>query len=122
MIHLQLKRRLMKKAKIQAYSRYGADAVQLMSNLIKVARIERKFTTQDIADRAGISRGLVQRIEKGDMKCSIGAVFEVAAILGVKLFDADETSLSMHIRQNKDKLALMPKSIRKKERVVDDDF
>jgi transcriptional regulator with XRE-family HTH domain len=112
----------MKQTKAQAYSRYSADAVQLMSSLIKVARKERKLTTQDIADRAGISRGLVQRIEKGDMKCSIGAVFEVAAILGVKLFDADETSLSKNLRQNEDKLALMPKSIRKKTRVVKDDF
>lgn len=112
----------MKQAKTQAYSRYSTDAVQLMSSLIKVARKERKLTTQDISDRAGISRGLVQRIEKGDMKCSIGAVFEVAAILNIRLFDAGETSLSKHIRQNEDKLALMPKSIRKKTRVVHDDF
>ena len=112
----------MKQVKTQPYSRYSAEAMQLMSSLIKVARKERKLTTQDIADRAGISRGLVQRIEKGDMKCSIGAVFEVAAILGVKLFDADETSLTKHIRQNEDKLALMPKSIRKKTRVINDDF
>ena len=112
----------MMQATTQPYSRYSAEAVQLMSSLIKVARKERKLTTQNIADRAGISRGLVQRIEKGDMKCSIGAVFEVAAILGIKLFDADETSLSKHIRQNEDKLALMPKSIRKKTRVINDDF
>ena len=112
----------MKQAKTQPYSRYSAEAVQLMSSLIKVARKERKLTTQDIADRAGISRGLVQRIEKSDMKCSIGAVFEVAAILRIKLFDADETSLSKHISQNEDKLTLMPKSIRKKIRVVNDDF
>jgi len=112
----------MKQSKTQAYSRYSADAVQLMSSLIKVARKERKLTTQDIADRAGISRGLVQRIEKGDMKCSIGAVFEVAAILNIRLFDADKHSLSSHIRQSEDKLTLMPKSIRKKVRVIKDDF
>ncbi|MBE9548601.1 MAG: helix-turn-helix transcriptional regulator [Proteobacteria bacterium] len=112
----------MKQTKTQAYSRYSAGAVQLMSSLIRVARKERKLTMQEIADRAGISRGLVQRIEKGDMKCSIGAVFEVAAILNIRLFDAEETSLSKHIRQNEDKLVLMPKSIRKKTRVVHDDF
>lgn len=112
----------MKQSKTQAYSRYSADAVKLMSSLIKVARKERKLTTQDIAERAGISRGLVQRIEKGDMKCSIGAVFEVAAILNIRLFDADKTSLSKHLLQNEDKLALMPKSIRKKKREVKDDF
>jgi transcriptional regulator with XRE-family HTH domain len=112
----------MTQAKLPPYSRYSADAVQLLSSLIKTARKERKLTMQDLADRAGISRGLVQRIEKGDMKCSIGAVFEVAAILGVKLFDADETSLSKNLRHSEDKLALMPKSIRKKTRVIHDDF
>jgi DNA-binding XRE family transcriptional regulator len=112
----------MKQSTTQPYSRYSADAVQLMSGLIKVARKEGKLTTQNLADRAGISRGLVQRIEKGDMKCSIGAVFEVAAILGIKLFDADQASLSNSLRQNENMLVLMPKSIRKKPRVVNDDF
>lgn len=112
----------MKQPITQPYSRYSADAVQLLSSLIKAARKERKLTMQDIAERASISRGLVQRIEKGDMKCSIGAVFEVAAILGVKLFDTDETSLSRTLRHNEEKLALMPKSIRRKTRVINDDF
>ncbi len=112
----------MKQSRIQPHSRYSTDAVLLMSNLIKVARKERKLTTQEIADRAGISRGLVQRIEKGDMKCGIGSVFEVAAILGIQLFDADESSLSTHIRHSEDKLTLMPKTIRKQTRVLNDDF
>ena len=110
------------KTTIQPYSRYSADAVRLIGSLIKVARKARGLTVQNVSERAGISRGLLQRIEKGGMKCSIGAVFEVAAILGVKLFDADQTALSKHIRQNEDMLTLMPKSIRKKTRVANDDF
>ncbi|EDZ65436.1 hypothetical protein NOC27_2116 [Nitrosococcus oceani AFC27] len=77
---------------------------------------------QEIADRAGISRGLLQRIEKGDLKCEIGAVFEVATIVGIKLFEADETTLTKHLRRTEDKLALLPKSIRKKSKTVRDDF
>ena len=75
-----------------------------------------------MADRAGISRGLLQRIEKADLKCEIGVVFEVATIVGVKLFDVDEAMLARHIRQTEDKLALLPKSVRKTTKVVDDDF
>ena len=112
----------MPKLKPQPHSRYSIDAVRLIGRLIRVARKERGLTVQEVSERAGISRGLVQRIEKGDMKCSIGAVFEVAAILGLPLFDADETALSKHIRQYEDKLTLLPKSIRKKIRQVDDDF
>ena len=106
----------------RTYSHYSRDAVQLMSNLIRVARKERKFTAQEVAERAGISRGLLQRIEKGDLKCEIGVFFEVATIVGVKLFDAEATTLTKHIRHTEEKLALLPKSIRKKKRVIDDDF
>ncbi len=112
----------MPQSKISTHSRYSSDAVLLIGSLIRVARKERKLTTQEVSERAGISRGLLQRIEKGDLKCSIGAVFEVATIVGVRLFDSEETTLSKHIRQNEDKLALLPKSIRKKSRTVDDDF
>ena len=104
------------------YSRYTREAVQLMAGLIRAARIECKLTTREVAERAGISRGLLQRVEKGDLKCGIGAVFEVANIVGVKLFDADAATLAKHLRQTEDKLSLLPKSVRKKERTVDDDF
>jgi len=93
-----------------------------MSNLIRVARKECKLTTQEVAERAGISRGLLQRIEKGDLKCEIGAVFEVATIVGVKLFDAEATTLTKYIRHTEEKLSLLPQSVRKKTRIVDDDF
>jgi len=112
----------MSKSITRTYSLYSSEAAQLIGKLIRVARKERKLTTQELAERAGISRGLVQRIEKGDPKCGIGAVFEVATIVGVKLFDADETGLTKHIRQAEEKLALLPKSVRIKPREIDDDF
>ncbi len=112
----------MSKVSARTYSRYSLEAITLLGNLISVARKERKMTTQEVADRAGISRGLLQRIEKGDPKCELGATFEVATIVGVKLFDAEATTLTKHIRQTEDKLALLPKSVRKKIKVADDDF
>jgi transcriptional regulator with XRE-family HTH domain len=106
----------------RAYSRYSRDAAALLGALIREARMERKNTAQEIADRAGISRGLLQRIEKGNLKCEIGAVFEVATIVGVRLFDADESAPTKYLRQTKEKLTLLPKSVRKKSKVVRDDF
>ena len=106
----------------RTYSRYSCEAAMLMGKTIKLARKELGFTAQDLADRAGISRGLLQRIEKGDLKCEIGAVFEVATILGVRLLDASSPSLVGHIGRIHDKLALLPKSVRKKTKKVDDDF
>ncbi|MBB3061881.1 helix-turn-helix domain-containing protein [Microbulbifer rhizosphaerae] len=112
----------MPKSITRTYSRYSRDATALLGALIREARKERKLTAQEVADRAGISRGLMQRIEKGNLKCEIGVVFEVATIVGVKLFDADETRLSKHLREARDKLTLLPKSIRKKSKAVRDDF
>ena len=112
----------MPKSITRTYSRYNRNASALLAGLIRTARKEHKFTEQEVADRAGISRGLLQRIEKGDLKCEIGAVFEVATILGVKLFDSDEDMLIKHLRRTEDKLMLLPKSVRKKTRAVRDDF
>lgn len=112
----------MPKSVTHTYSRYSRDAADLLGALIREARNERKLTAQELADRAGISRGLLQRIEKGNLKCEIGAVFEVATIVGVKLFDADESALTKYLRQTKEKLVLLPKSVRKKSKAVRDDF
>lgn len=112
----------MPKSIIRTYSRYSREAVALLAGLIRAARKEKKLTAQEVADRAGISRGLLLRIEKGDMKCEVGVVFEVAALLGLKLFDADETTLARQRRQVEDKLSLMPKSMRKITKAVHDEF
>jgi hypothetical protein len=49
-------------------------------------------------------------------------VFEVAAIVGIKLFDTDGGTMARYLRQTGEKLALLPKSVRKKSKAVHDDF
>lgn len=112
----------MPKSATRAHSRYSREAVVLLGGLIRAARKERKMTALEVASRAGISRGLVQRIEKGDLNCAIGAAFEAAAIVGINLFNSESHSLAGHIRQVEDKLTLLPQSIRKKSKVVADEF
>lgn len=106
----------------RTYSPYCHDAVALLGALIREARKERRLTAQELADRAGISRGMLQRIENGNLKCEIGAVFEAATIVGIRLFDADERAISGRLGQTREKLELMPKSIRQTSRKVHDDF
>ena len=93
-----------------------------MGKVIRAGRTERGLTAQDLADRAGISRGMLQRIEKGDPKCEVGVVFELAVLVGVKLFDAEASSLAGHIKHVEDKLILLPKAVRKPTKPVDDEF
>jgi transcriptional regulator with XRE-family HTH domain len=114
----------MPKSVNRSYSRYTEEAITLFSRLIRAARLERKLSAQEVADRAGISRSMLQRIEKADLKCELGAVFEVATIVGVNLFNAEPSSFTMarHIKQIDEKLALLPQKARKKIKIVDDDF
>lgn len=93
-----------------------------MGEQIKLGRKQRKWTERNLADRAGISRATLQKIESGEMGCAIGLVFEVAALVGVNLFEQDKLSLSKHIEQTRDKMALLPKRIQVKTKAIDDDF
>jgi len=112
----------MPKVRTRAYSSYSRDALQNLGKLIRRARIERRLTAQELADRAGISRGLVQRIERGDPGCAIGVVFETAAIVGVRLFDAEQPTLAAQLSANNAILALLPKAVHPSSRKVKDDF
>jgi len=106
----------------RSYSRYTLDAIGLLGRMVRLGRIERKMTAQELADRVGISRSLLQRIEKGDPKCELGAALEAAAIVGVPLFTADVTAMALQSRGIEEKLALLPKYARTSVPVVKDEF
>lgn len=112
----------MSKPADRAYARYTTEALTLLGQLIRRERIERKETMAQLAERAGISRGLLQRIEKGDSGCAIGAVFEVAARVGIRLFDLDRQGLTANNRTVAQMLTLMPSSVRSSRKAVKDDF
>ena len=107
--------------KTRTYSRLTRQAHVLMGQHIKLARKTRRLSESDLADRVGIARSTLQRIEKGDPLVEIGLVFEAATLTGVALFEPDATSLAPHIERMSDKLALLPKSIRRPQ-TADDDF
>ncbi|MEZ0605301.1 helix-turn-helix transcriptional regulator [Paraburkholderia sp. IW21] len=90
--------------------------------MIRRARLERKITAAQLAERAGLSRSLVQRIEKGDPSCSIGAAFEAAAVVGLRLFDATQSSLTSAIQANAEVLTLLPRAVRAPRIETKDDF
>lgn len=106
----------------RSYSRVTRQALSLLGKLIRVGRTERDMTAQDLADRAGISRTTLYNIEKGAPGPEIGIVFEVAALVGVRLFEYDERTLAMHNARLDEKLTLLPKSVRPSNQEVDDDF
>jgi transcriptional regulator with XRE-family HTH domain len=112
----------MSKPVSRPYSQYSLNALELLGQLVREARLGKALTTTDLATRAGISRALLQRIEKGDPGCSIGAVFEVAAICGVPLFEQEARQLASHLALQREKMALLPKAVRARAKGVKDDF
>ena len=108
--------------KVRTYSRYNIEAVTLLGKQIKLGRKQRKWTEAELAQRAGISLSTVKRLEKGDMTCAVGLVFEVAMLVGVKLFSNDNLTLETWKERIDDKIALLPKTIRNTQKELDDDF
>jgi len=112
----------MTKPVTRTYSRYSRDAARLLGLMIRNGRIERELTIAELAERAGVSRGLVHRAEQGDMGCAIGAVFELAALVGVSLFEADQSVTALHIANAEKTLSLLPRSVHPSRKEVKDDF
>ncbi len=109
-------------ARKRSYSRITRQALSILGKLIRHGRAERGMTAQELADRAGISRTTLYSIEKGDPGSEVGIVFEVASLVGVRLFEYDERTLAMHNARLDEKLTLLPKSVRPSVKEVDDDF
>lgn len=105
----------------RTYLRQTRDAAELLGKLIRLGRKERKMTEEDLSGRAGISRRTLQKIERGDPKCEIGLVFEVANLVGVNLFgDGGNANISRNISRVDDKLALLPQLVRSTVKVNDE--
>ena len=60
---------------------------KLLSGLgenIKLARLRRKFSTEQVSERANISRPTLTSIEKGSESVSIGLYLQVLIVLGLE--------------------------------------
>ena len=106
----------------RSYSRLTEEALLLLGKQIRLARKRRRMSERDLAARIGIARSTLQLIEKGSPSVAIGLVLEAATLTGVDLFVPDATTLSPQLERTEDKLALMPGSVRRPGREVDDDF
>ena len=106
----------------RTYSKYAKEAAFLLGQQIRLGRKQRQWSEQNLAERAGISRATLQKIEAGALSPSIGLVFEVAALVGVPLFEQDSRALATGIELTQGKIAILPKRIRNLTKAVDDDF
>lgn len=109
-------------SKKRTYARYTIAAVALLGRLVQLERKSRRMTAQDLADRLGVTRGTLQRLEAGDPKVELGLAFEACAILGIALFEDDAPGLTARLNETHQRLALLPKYARPQQRTVNNDF
>ncbi len=51
---------------------------------LKLARLRRRLSAEQVAQRAGISRATLHKIEKGDPAVAMGSYFVVLNVLGLE--------------------------------------
>lgn len=99
------------------------EASALLGLQVRVARKERGMTQGELAERAGISRSSLAKVERGDPRVEIGLAFEAAATVGVPLFEGREVStVAVERDRLRSMLALLPRSVRRSDANIDDDF
>ncbi|MFK8075212.1 MAG: helix-turn-helix transcriptional regulator [Granulosicoccus sp.] len=72
------------------YTEFTTESILLLGQMIKLARKQRGMSEVDLALQAGINRGTLNKIERGDLSISVGLFFEAATLVGLKLFDTDD--------------------------------
>lgn len=79
-----------------------SDLAHELGQRIRVARIRRKISQNDLAGRTGLSRSSIQAVERGDLTVSLGIVFKVLWNLGL----TNEVSLIADPGLDRDGLSL----------------
>ncbi|ALJ04906.1 XRE family transcriptional regulator [Pseudalgibacter alginicilyticus] len=75
--------------------------LQAVGENIKLARLRRKLTMDQVSERAGISRPTLSSLEKGSPSISLGIILQVLVVLGLEkdiLLLADDDVLGRKIQ------------------------
>jgi transcriptional regulator with XRE-family HTH domain len=104
-----------------AYSPQTIDAAHLLGEQIRLGRLERRWTLEELAERVGVNHTTMRKVERGDLTVGLGPALEAAVLVGVPLFDVDPAQLSLERRDAQARLAVIPSRARR-PKAVDVDF
>lgn len=108
--------------KPRAYSPRAMEAARLLGAQVRLARLERRWTVEELAERAGISHNTVRKVERGDLSVGLGPAFEASALVGLPLFHPDPERRLLEARETEARLAVVPARARRPAREFDVDF
>lgn len=104
-------------------SRPTKDALKILAAMIRASRIQHGMSAAKLAERVGVSRGAIQRLEAGEAGTAIGTAFEAAIVLGIPLFDVAADDLATLRKQKQDINALLPqRAYLASQSDIDNDF
>ena len=104
----------------RTFSPLTAEAFRLLGARIRLARRERRWTLQELADRVGVTAVTMRKVERGDPSVRLGVAFEAATLTGVPLFHEDRSRRRLEAERIDDRLAVLPKYVRRPVEVNDD--
>jgi transcriptional regulator with XRE-family HTH domain len=109
-------------ARPRRYSPRTREAAELLGAQIRQARLERRWSQQELADRVGITPDTLSKIERGDPSVRLGSAFETATLAGIPLFHDDRSRLTLDLDRTRSRNALLPQRVRSRREQVKDDF
>lgn len=104
------------------YSEVVRHAADLFGAQVRQARIHRDWTVRELAERAGISKDTVLKVEHGDPSVALGTAFDLAVLVGVPLFFDDRRQLAYEAARERDRATLMGRRVRPNTVEPDYDF
>lgn len=107
--------------KPHAYSPQALETARLLGERVRLGRLERRWTLEEMAERVGVNHTTMRKVERGDLTVGLGPALEAAALVGVSLFEVGPGGLSLERRDAQARLAMVPSRARR-PKAVDVDF
>lgn len=101
---------------------YARQAVATLGLLVRSARTARGWSQAHLGAVCSIDRRTVAAIETGKLEVGIGTAFNVASVLNINLFDADEAEMIRLQRQQGEMVSLLPRRVDAPRKEANDDF
>lgn len=105
----------------RTYSPEAIEAARLLGAQIRLARLERRWTLEELAERVGVNHTTLRKVERGDLSVGLGPALEAAVLVGLPLFHPDPERRILERREVETRLALVPSRARR-PREADDAF
>ncbi len=97
------------------------EAAELLGAEIRRARLARRWTVRELAERAGVSPTTLQKVERGNPSVSLGTAFDAATLVGVPLFYTDGSRLADEAARLR-RPTLLLRAVRHPRRELDNEF